>query len=78
MKREKKESHDRTRFEKQPRSSELNVARDISHLEETLQCDLADILAGKAVGQRICHFFTFLPCTILIILAGYQFTFVNR
>ena len=55
LKREKKEISDRTKVEKQLRSSEMNVVRDFSHLEETAQSDLADILAGKVVGRRICH-----------------------
>ena len=33
LKREKKEINDRTKDEKQLRSSEVNVARDVSHLE---------------------------------------------
>ena len=55
LKREKKKISDRTKVEKQLRSSEMNVERDFSHLEESAQSDLADILAGKVVGRRICH-----------------------
>ena len=29
--------------------------RFFSYVEETAQTDLADILAGKAVGRQICH-----------------------
>ena len=55
MKREKKQTTDRNKVEKQLKSSALEIAHNFPLMEEQAQADLADILSGKVVGCQICR-----------------------
>ena len=55
MKREKKQTTDQNKVEKQLRSNNLEIAQDFPLMEELLQADLAVILAGKVVGRQVRH-----------------------